>query len=116
MAHSDWPLCVTCHFPSLRQRAHEFGIRIALGAQPKDVLRLVFRRGLLLAALGVALGLAATLALTRLLAGFLYGVSPFDARILAGVPLLLGLLTLLACWIPALRAARVQPMDALRGE
>jgi predicted permease len=98
------------------QRTHEFGIRIALGAQRKDVLHLVFKRGLILVALGVALGLAATLALTRLLASFLYGVSPFDARILASVPLLLGLITLLACWIPALRAARVQPMEALRCE
>jgi ABC-type antimicrobial peptide transport system permease subunit len=98
------------------QRTHEFGIRIALGAQRKDMLHLVFQRGLILVALGVALGLAATVALTRLLASFLYGVSPFDARILASVPLLLGLITLLACWIPALRAARVQPMEALRCE
>ena len=98
------------------QRAHEFGIRLALGAQRKDVLHLVFQRGLILAAIGVALGLAATLALTRLLASFLFGVNRCDLVILASVPLLLGLINLLACWIPALRAARVQPMEALRCE
>ena len=98
------------------QRRHEFGIRMALGAKRQDVVRLVLRRGLLLACLGAALGLASTMVLTRLLASFLYGVSPFDAIILASVPVLLGVITMLACWLPALRAARAEPMEALRCE
>jgi predicted permease len=98
------------------QRTHEFGIRLALGAQTGDVLRLVFRQGLMLGLLGIVLGLALSLAVTRLLATFLHGVSPFDAAIFVSVPLLLGLISLLACWLPARRAARVDPMTALRCE
>jgi predicted permease len=98
------------------QRTHEFGVRIALGAQRRDVLRLILRQGLILAAIGLGLGLALAAAVTRLLASFLYGVSPFDGTILASVPLLLGMITLFACWLPALRAARVDPMVALRYE
>jgi predicted permease len=98
------------------QRTHEFGIRLALGARNRDVLRLVLRQGLMLASLGVGIGLALAVAVTRLLANFLYGVSPFDVVIFASVPLLLGLITLLACWLPARRAAKVDPMVALRYE
>jgi ABC-type antimicrobial peptide transport system permease subunit len=98
------------------QRTHEFGIRLALGAQTGDVLRLVFRQGLMLAGLGVTVGLALAAAVTRLLANFLYGVSPFDAVTFVATPLLLGLITLLACWLPARRAAKVAPMVALRCE
>ncbi|HTL54182.1 MAG TPA: ABC transporter permease [Candidatus Limnocylindrales bacterium] len=98
------------------QRRHEFGIRMALGAQREDVLRLVLRRGLMLGVLGATVGLALALAATRHLANFLYGVSPFDALTLAGVPLLLGILTLFASWLPALRAAQAEPMEALRHE
>ena len=98
------------------QRTHEFGIRIALGARTQDVLGLVLRQGLMLGALGVVLGLALAVAVTRLLASFLYGVSPFDAVTFASVPLLLGLITLLACWLPARRAAGADPMEALRCE
>jgi predicted permease len=98
------------------QRRHEFGIRMALGAQRQDVLRLVLRRGLTLGALGTVVGLAAAFAVTRHLASFLYGVSPLDALTIAGVPLLLGALTLFASWLPALRAANADPMEALRNE
>ena len=98
------------------QRRHEFGIRMALGAQREDVLRLVLGRGLRLGGLGAIVGLALAVAVTRYLVNFLYGVSPFDALTLAGVPLLLGAITLLASWAPALRAARAQPMEALRHE
>jgi predicted lysophospholipase L1 biosynthesis ABC-type transport system permease subunit len=98
------------------QRTHEFGIRMALGARTRDVLLLVLRQGLVLGAFGLALGLALTVAVTRLLSNFLYGVSPFDAMIFASVSLLLGLITLLACFIPARRASRVDPMEALRCE
>jgi ABC-type antimicrobial peptide transport system permease subunit len=98
------------------QRTHEFGIRVALGAQTRDVLGLVLRQGLRLGLLGIVLGLALSLGVTRLLAAFLHGVNPFDAVIFVSVPLLLGLITLLACYLPARRAARVDPMVALRCE
>jgi ABC-type antimicrobial peptide transport system permease subunit len=89
---------------------------MALGASPRDVLRLVLGRGLLTAAAGLAGGLLLSLAVTRLLAGFLYGVSPFDSLIFLGVPLLLMLIALLACYLPARRATKVNPVEALRAE
>jgi len=98
------------------QRTQEFGIRLALGARASDVLLLVLRQGLMLGLLGAGLGLALALAVTRLLANFLHGVSPFDTATFIAVPLLLGLITLLACWLPARQAAKVDPMTALRSE
>jgi ABC-type antimicrobial peptide transport system permease subunit len=98
------------------QRTQEFGIRMALGAGTGDVLRLIFREGLVLAAIGIAIGLTLALTVTRLLASFLYGVSPFDLATFIGVPVLLGLVTLLACWLPARRATKVDPIIALRAE
>jgi ABC-type antimicrobial peptide transport system permease subunit len=98
------------------QRTQEFGIRMALGAGTGDVLRLIFREGLALAAIGMVIGLTLALMVTRLLASFLYGVSPFDPATFIGVPVLLGLVTLLACWLPARRATKVDPMTALRAE
>jgi ABC-type antimicrobial peptide transport system permease subunit len=101
---------------AVSQRTHEFGVRLALGASEPDLLRLVVRQGLKLAALGVAAGLTASAVVTRLLAGFLFGVSPLDPLTLAGVPVFLTLVTVLACWLPARRAARVDPLVALRCE
>lgn len=101
---------------AVSQRTQEFGVRMALGATAGDVLRLVLRQSLILALLGIAAGLLIAAGVTRLLADFLYGVSPFDPLIFAGVPLVLGLIALLACWLPAWRATRVNPVEALRSE
>jgi ABC-type lipoprotein release transport system permease subunit len=96
------------------QRTREFGIRLALGARVRDVLRLVIGQGLKLALLGLALGLAGALLVTRLMSSVLYGVSATDAVTFAVVTLLLALVVLLACWIPARRATKVDPLVALR--
>jgi predicted permease len=101
---------------AVSQRTQEFGIRMTLGARVSDVVRQVLGDGLRLTALGIAIGLALALALAHLLASFLYGLSPFDPLAFAGVPLLLGLVALTACWLPARRAAKVDPMEALRSE
>jgi len=95
-------------------RTHEIGIRVAIGAKPSDLLRLVLGDGVRLALLGASIGLAAALAVPRVLASFLFGVSPADPLTLAGTTLLLVLVTLLACYIPARRAMRGDPLTALR--
>ena len=101
---------------AIAQQTHEIGIRLALGAQPRNVLQLVLRRGVRLAGVGAAFGVAAALALTRLMAGLLYDVSATDPVTFSCVVILLIAIALLACYVPARRAMRVDPMVALRYE
>ena len=101
---------------TVNQRIHEIGIRIALGADRGDVLRMVIAQGLKLAISGVLVGVLSSLALGRILSGFLYGVSPTDPMTIVGVAVLLTLVALLASYLPARRATRVDPIVALRYE
>jgi ABC-type antimicrobial peptide transport system permease subunit len=98
------------------QRTQEIGIRMALGAERSDVLVMVIRMGLRLVAIGVGLGLLASIALGRIIATQLWGVSPYDPWTLTCVPVVLLVTGLVACWLPARRAARVDPLVALRHE
>jgi predicted permease len=101
---------------AVSRRTHELGVRMALGASRREILRLVVREGMALAVVGTMVGLAVAAGLTRLMVSLLYGVQPTDPPTLAAVSLLLGGIALLACYIPAWRATRVDPLVALRYE
>jgi putative ABC transport system permease protein len=101
---------------AVAQRTPEIGVRVALGAQHRDVLRLVMRRGMLLVGTGLAIGIAAALALGRVVAGLLYSVAPGDPTTLLAVTLFLTAVAIVATYLPARRATLVDPLVALRTE
>jgi putative ABC transport system permease protein len=101
---------------SVRQRTQEFGIRLALGAEPSAVRKLIVFEGMELASIGLAIGLAAAFGLTRFMASFLFGVKPRDPLVFVAIPAVLGLVVLLSVTLPAMRASRVSPAEALRYE
>lgn len=101
---------------SVTRRVSEFGVRMALGAQPRDILTMVLRQGMMRVIIGVALGIAASMGLSRLLTKLLYGISPNDPITIIGVVALLMLTAFAACLLPARRATKVDPITALRCE
>ena len=105
---------VISYMVSLRTR--EIGVRMALGAQADQVRRMVIRQGLVLAVIGAGIGLVGALALSRLISSLLYGIAPYDPLTLGGVTATLLLVAAFASWLPAMRAARIDPIEALRAD
>jgi ABC-type antimicrobial peptide transport system permease subunit len=101
---------------SMQQRTQEIGIRLALGAEPRDVRNMVVMQGMLPAIGGVVIGLAAAFGLTRLISSFLYGVEAKDPVVFVAVPIFLSTVALFAIWLPARRASRIDPIQALRSD
>jgi putative ABC transport system permease protein len=101
---------------AVSQRTHEIGIRMALGAQARDIFKLVITQGLALTLVGIVIGLAGAYAMTRAMAQILYGISTTDPITFVGISLLLGCVSMLACYVPTRRAISVDPMIALRYE
>ena len=101
---------------AVSRRTQEIGIRMALGAESKDVVGLMIRQGMIMALLGVVVGVGLALSMGRVMEGILYGVQPQDPATFIAVPVLFAAVALVACWIPAARAARVDPANALRYE
>jgi putative ABC transport system permease protein len=100
----------------VRQRTHEIGIRLALGARPADAIGLVLRRGLALTLIGAAIGIAGGVAVSQMMTGLLFGVSTIDPVSFIGPAVVLTIVSLLACYIPALRASHIDPIQTLRAE
>jgi putative ABC transport system permease protein len=101
---------------AVSERTHEIGIRMSLGAGRREVFRLVVGQGMVLTLIGLLVGFPLTLGMGRLVTGLLYGVAPNDFATFAGVAVILSCVAIAACWIPARRAMRVDPMVALRNE
>jgi ABC-type antimicrobial peptide transport system permease subunit len=101
---------------SVQRRTQEIGIRMALGAESSDVRNMIMFQGMRLTLIGIAIGIAAALGLARLIASFLFGVKAWDPLVFVTVPILLSVVALAAVWLPALRASRVDTIDALRYE
>ena len=101
---------------AVAQRQREIGVRMALGAQRRDVLGLVLIKGMKLTGIGIGIGVTGALGLTRVLSSLLFEIKPIDLLTFMTIPLLLVSVAVLACWLPARKAARVDPMEALRYE
>ena len=101
---------------SVTQRTHEIGIRMAIGAQRRDVFKMILGQGMKLALIGIGIGLVGAFALTRLMASMLFGVEPTDATTFGAISVLLTVVALLACFLPGRRATRVEPTVSLRYE